>query len=213
MALPTSYLTSTKNLIPILTSIQQAQAPKQFTHSFLQGLGFKSSSDRLIIGVLKSLAFLDSNGTPTRRYFEYLDQTQSKRVMAEALMDTYGDLYQLNTVAHTLANADLKGKIKTITQGQMSDAVIVKMISTFQALAKLADFQSVGASTPRPTPQAREKAGADGTGQEPAARPAKRSGAPAFAGLVYDIHLHLPESRDPAVYDALFQSLKSHLVE
>ena len=41
--------------------------------------------DRLIIGVLKSLNFLDDGGRPTQRYFEYLDQTQSERVMADAI--------------------------------------------------------------------------------------------------------------------------------
>jgi len=33
-----------------------------------------------------------------------------------------------------------------------------------------------------------------------------------LGGFVYNIELHLPESRDPAVYDALFRSLKSHLL-
>jgi hypothetical protein len=57
MALPTAYLTSTKNVPAILTAIQAGQAPKQFTASFLQGLGFKSSADRLVIGVLKGSRF------------------------------------------------------------------------------------------------------------------------------------------------------------
>ena len=30
--------------------------------------------------------------------------------------------------------------------------------------------------------------------------------------LVYTIQIQLPESRDPAVYDALFKSLKDHLM-
>jgi hypothetical protein len=29
--------------------------------------------------------------------------------------------------------------------------------------------------------------------------------------LHYNIQIHLPESRDPAVYEALFKSLKKHL--
>jgi hypothetical protein len=57
MAVPTSYLTTTKNLGKILASIQNAQAPKQFTTRFLASLGFASAADRLIIGVLKSLGF------------------------------------------------------------------------------------------------------------------------------------------------------------
>lgn len=32
-----------------------------------------------------------------------------------------------------------------------------------------------------------------------------------ISGLVYNIQLILPDSRDPKVYDALFESLKKHL--
>ena len=53
MAVPKAYLTSTKHVKEILTAIQQAQAPKQFSNTFLQNLGFKSSTDRLFIGVLR----------------------------------------------------------------------------------------------------------------------------------------------------------------
>jgi hypothetical protein len=33
-----------------------------------------------------------------------------------------------------------------------------------------------------------------------------------LGGFVYNVELHLPESRDPAVYEALFRALKSHLL-
>jgi Family of unknown function (DUF5343) len=56
MALPTSYLTTTKNLDAILTAIQGAQAPERFTQAFLESLEFKSTPDRLVIGVLKALS-------------------------------------------------------------------------------------------------------------------------------------------------------------
>jgi hypothetical protein len=55
MALPTSYLTSLKNLGGILNSIVGAQAPEKFTTRFLESLGYSSATDRLVIGVLKSL--------------------------------------------------------------------------------------------------------------------------------------------------------------
>ena len=84
MAVPKTYLTSTKNLKDILASMQQAQAPKQFSTSFLNNLGFKGTADRLIINMLKSLGFLEPSGAPTKTYFKFLDQTQSARVLAEA---------------------------------------------------------------------------------------------------------------------------------
>ena len=87
MAIPTSYLTSTKNLQGILSAIQQAKAPDRFTQRFLEELEFKSTSDRLIIGVLKSLRFIDDQGKPKDRYFQFLDQSLSDRVMARSRCD------------------------------------------------------------------------------------------------------------------------------
>ena len=75
MALTDAYLSQTKNLGAILDAIRGAQAPEKFTVRFLEQLGFKSTNDRNIIGVLKGLGFLDDSGTPTQRYFEYLDET------------------------------------------------------------------------------------------------------------------------------------------
>lgn len=216
MALPKAYLTSTKNVDAILTAIQQGQAPKSFSTRFLEGLGFKSNHDRLIIGVLKALRFLDDSGAPTQRYFEYLDQTQAPRVLAEGIREAYADLYQLNTKAHDLPKADIKGKMKTLTQGQYSESVLDKMTNTLQALAKNADFDAVEpaqtpaseAATPETPPELPEIS-RDG---QPAGEAERRRAGVGLGGLVYNIQIQLPESRDPAVYDALFRSLRTHLL-
>lgn len=57
MALPTAYLTSTKNVEALFNAIQAAKAPPKFTVRFLEDLGFKSSSERLYINLLKALWF------------------------------------------------------------------------------------------------------------------------------------------------------------
>lgn len=212
MALPKAYLTSTKNLQDILTSIQQAQAPKQFSTNFLIGLGHKSSSDRLVVGVLKALGFLTAAGAPTPRYFEYLDQTQSDRVLADAIREAYADLFELNVNAQNMTKEQVKGKFKTLTQGQFSDDVLGKMASTFVALSGHADFDAVAPADAPEDLQESEDDGGDVEGAGTArnqTRPTSRS----LGGLVYNIQIQLPESRDPAVYDALFRSLKVHLLD
>lgn len=217
MALPTSYLSSTKNLQAILNAIQTAQAPKQFTHTFLQGLGFKASADRLVIGVLKGLGFLDPSGVPTSRYFEFLDQSQSGRVLADAVREAYADLYQLNTKAHELTRADIKGKMKTLTQGQFSESVLDKMVPTFFALANAADFDAISPpSVSQQPPQDLSddsKAVDDSHEAIPLASQNVGQQPVSLGGLVYAIHIQLPETRDPAVYDALFRSLRTHLLQ
>jgi hypothetical protein len=205
MAVPTSYLTTARNLAKILASIQNAQAPKQFTTRFLASLGFPSAADRLIIGVLKSIGFLTAEGAPTKRYFEYLDQTQAKRVMAEGIRDAYADLFQINRKAYELSNNEMKNKLKTLTQGQVSDAVLDKMTLTLKALAQHADF----AASPSIE---KETAKPDAPGPENQPQIPSGTGV-SLGGLVYNIQLILPADRDQAVYDALFRSLKEHLLK
>jgi hypothetical protein len=219
MAVPKAYLTSTKNVKDILTAIQQAQAPKQFSMTFLANLGFKSSADRLFIGVLKTLGFLSANGAPTPRYFEFLDQTQSGRVLAEAMRDAYADLFELNVNANKMSRDEVKNKLKTLTQGQFSDDVLGKMATTFAALAAEADFDAVEPADIPSTEEADQderKAPPPASLPVPSGRvpvtPASRTNLGGLGGLVYNIQIQLPESRDPAVYDALFRSLKTHLL-
>lgn len=206
MALPKSYLTSSKNLPAILAAIQQAQAPDRFTQAFLESLEFKSSSDRLIIGVLKSLGFLDDGGTPTERYYRFLDQTQAPQVVAEGIREAYGDLFKVNKSAQTLSRSELINKFKTLSQGQLSDSVLDKLAMTLQALIKEADFSK----TPDITNDVPEEEGAPPADQLPLKPTLDKSGL-SLGGLHYNIQLILPDSRDPKVFDALFRSLREHL--
>jgi Family of unknown function (DUF5343) len=208
MSLPTSYLTSWKNLKDILEAIQAAQAPKKFTVAFLNGLGFKSTSDRLVIGYLKALGFLTPSGEPTPTYFAFLDQSQGDRVLGDAVRAAYADLFQVNTKANELSNPDVRNKLKTLTQGQFSDSVLDKMTGSFKAVSALADFAAPATTTPPPSSP--PKPPLDG---QPDKRTEDHPHSIRLGGLVYNIQLLLPESRDQAVYDALFKSLKEHLVK
>jgi len=140
MGLPTSYMTSVKRIPDIFDSIQSAKAPDTFSIRFLEALGFKSKGDRLIIGVLKDLNFLDSSGKATPDYFEYLDQSQSQKVMAGAIRNAWSDLFAVNVNAQNISKAEFVGKLKTLSQGQLSDRVIDNHFMTFSALTKLGDF-------------------------------------------------------------------------
>jgi hypothetical protein len=204
VALPTAYFTSTRNAGPILTAIQGAQAPPRFTQKFLEGLGFASNPDRLFINVLKALGFLSDTGEPLQRYHEFLDPAQAKRVLADGVRHAYSDLFQINVNANSMNRSEVKNKMKTLSQGQYSDSVLDKMASTFKALADQADFTAVRKPATETNPEEDEL-----QTLPPDSTP--RDSAQLLSGLVYNINLHLPESRDPAVYDALFRSLKEHL--
>jgi len=224
MALPKSYLTSTKNLGAILEAIQQAKAPERFTLRFLESLDFKASADRLIIGVLKSLGMLDDQGRPTQRYFAFLDQTQSAAVLAEGIREAYSDLFQVNINAQNLSKNDLINKFKTLSQGSLSESVLEKLALTFQSLVKLADFSAPPARNQRveiddndneaeeSEIEMNEIAQPEVNGVRQRASKQAGLSTRGLGGLHYNIQIILPESRDPQVYDALFRSLREHLL-
>lgn len=216
MSLLSSYLVTTKNLESFFNSLLTAQAPSTFTQKFLESLEFKSSNDRLYIGLLKGLGFLDQNAAPTRRYYRFLDQSQSKHVLAEAIREAYSDLFAVNVNANELSISAVRNKLKTLTQGKNSPNVIHLMANTFKALVgyadwsvpkKLEDEQQV---TPVPASTETSCVEQQVRGVETVEPPEDVS----LRGieLHYNIQIHLPESRDTAVYDALFKSLRKHLM-
>jgi hypothetical protein len=140
-----------------------------------------------------------------------MDQTQAGRVLAQGIREAYADLFQLNRNAQKMAKPELRGKIKTLTQGKASDNVVDRMATTFQALAKHADFEGGDAEAP-----ALEGTAGDGdviASELDAAPGALPLHGQLPSGLVYAIQIYLPESRDQAVYDALFRSLRTHLFQ
>lgn len=202
MALPSSYLTSTKKLSAIIDALQGAQAPERVTQKFLEDLGFTATSDRLYINVFKQLGLLSDTGQPLAAYHRFLDKSEGKKVLGEGIRKAYADLFQLNKNAHTMTKGDVQAKMKTLSQGQYSDEVLSKMATTFKALATQAEFDPKPVEEP-PVEELKE-------GPEDLDSKTQQGGV-SFGGLVYNINLHLPESRDPAVYDALFRSLREHL--
>jgi hypothetical protein len=206
MPLMNAYLITTKNLNDFLNALVGAQAPEKFTQKFLEQLEFKSTNDRLFIGMLKGLSFIDEGGTPTQRYYDFLDQTQSGIILAEAIKEAYSDLFTVNKKANDLTAEDAKNKLKTLTQGQKSEKVISLMANTFRALCDYADWTKTRASQEQPKVQTSEEYKED-TPDLP------KKFSLYHPQLHYNIQIHLPESRDPAVYDALFRSLKEHLLE
>jgi hypothetical protein len=220
MALTSSYLVSVKNVKPFFDSLITAKAPSTFTQKFVEGLGFTSTNDRLFISVLKGLGFLDANSVPTERYFKFLDQSESKKILAEAVEEAYGDLFDVNTKAYELSVSDVKNKLRTLTQGKYSEKVIGVMASTFKALAEYAEWGVKSASVPKqekplatPAQEQKENAVGEKTAVLPSTELADEvESATGKTQFHYNIQVHLPESRDESVYDAIFRSLRRHLL-
>lgn len=90
MSLPTSYMTGSFTKIPqYFETMLTAKAPDKFTTKFMADLGFTSSNDRQFVNVLKAIGFLDDAGTPTERYFKFLDQSFSKDRLSIQVQHSY----------------------------------------------------------------------------------------------------------------------------
>lgn len=212
MGLTSSYLLALSRLPDLLKAVQTAEAPDRFTQKFLEDLGFKSTNDRLFIGVLQGLGFLDSNRVPTERYFRYLDEEVAPAVLAEGIRDAYEDLFRVNKKAYNLSTTAVKGKLKSLTQGRYSDTVIGNMAKTFTGLVKLADFESEQPAA-GPT-EARDETNDinDSVVENDEPVVPVHGRLPANHTFTYRIEIVLPNTRDKAVYDSIFRSMREHLL-
>ena len=210
----TAYLIKTSNAEDFFKAIRNAKAPERFTQTFLKNLDFATSNHRLYVGVLKGLRFLDDNGVPTERYFAFLDQSQSDVVLAEAIREAYEDLFAINREANKMSIEEVEGKFRTLTRGSKSDNVIGWMAATFRTLCDLADWSplaqpttTIDLTSPSPVPP-EHKLDEKKTDTEQSH----------YTSIVYPTSIALQHptdsahSRDPAVYDALFSSLRRHLL-
>lgn len=211
MALPTSYMTGSFAKIPnYFDTLLTAKAPEKFTTKFMSDLGFTSSNDRQFVNVLKAIGFLDEAGTPTQRYFRFLDQSCSKIVVAEGIKEAYDDLFALNINAQNMSKEEVVGKFKTLTNGSKENVTIGYMASTFINLCAYADWSTTKIQSDiKPdiiSPSADQTVNSQGIATSEIKHTNNHS-----VDLNYDIHIHLPATRDQAVYDALFASLAKHI--
>lgn len=205
MALPDVYVQNYGQLPEVFQKISDGQAPEKFTRQYLKDLGFKSSNFHAVLPLLKSLGFLSADGTPTSKYHSYRDQSQSRAVLGASLREAYGELF---TIKAEPTNADRKlieGKFKSAHN--TSDRVSKLMASTFYALLPLADLkaaQTEPVSEPKPEIKAEPESASGQKTQHPAAhRPT----------LHYNIQIHLPPTKDIEVFNAIFKSLREHLLD
>ena len=149
MPLPVSYTLKINGIPAYFDAMLDAQPPERFSSKFLEQLGFDSANDRLFIGILKELGFLDVDGAPTERYYAFLDRSRSRQVVADGIRNAYADLFAVNTKSNELPVTDIKNKLRTLYAGKKTDLVISNIAKTFNALCEYADFSSPSSHSPK----------------------------------------------------------------
>lgn len=207
------YVVATGTLDSMLDKIKEASVPEKFSQDFVSTkLSLKGGTARAIIPFVKKMGLVSSDGTPTDRYKEFRNPEKSGFAIADAMLDLYEELFEMNENAHELENSKLKGLIVESTGAEPNSAVVQKTLSTFLALKRRARFgketkiieETLPSRSTEPKPNEakqishHEKDTEKGNEQ---------------INLSYTINLNLPATTDIEVFNAIFKSLKRHLIQ
>jgi hypothetical protein len=137
-----------------------------------------------------------------------LDQTKWKKILAEAIKEAYSDIFVIKSKP-TKSDLDvLAGKYKSTYN--MSELAAERAARTFLALLTLADEDTLHKTDKL----------SESIEQQPALLLNATPGMPerpvdgrTITELHYNIQIHLPATKDVEVYNAIFKSLRGHLID
>jgi hypothetical protein len=192
----------------LLGKIREVGVPQKVTAQWLKSIGFRSSNDATLIGILKYIRLTDSSGVPTSRWTQYRGANH-KTVLGAAVREGYAELFAVYPDANQRSQQDLEHVFSTSSSGGRQ--VISKTVATFKALADQGEFSAVGEQTdlhmssgPLHTPAAPHGAALAAT----AATAGVRTPGPA---LHIDIQIHISPEASADQIDQIFASMAKHL--
>lgn len=203
---PVPYVPSYGAITKALEGIKRASTPSRFTQDFLATkLDMKGGSPKPVIPFLKRTGFLGSDGSPTDLYRRFRNESSRGAAAAEALRIGYRPLYDINEYIHDAEDAEVRGAIVQATGVQPDSSTAKAMFGSFKALRAFADFKA----------EAIDEEPADENGEDVLSGNSGRRDdqqLPAGIRLGYTINLHLPATSDVSVFNAIFKSLREHLL-
>jgi hypothetical protein len=205
------YITAPGNIDRALSGIKTAAVPERVSQDFVKTiLKIPGGSGNQMTSFLKKLGMTNNDGSPSDLYKRFRNPTSSGSAIAAAMKAAYAPLYVRNEFMHKLSDGQLLGLVVEET-GQAHDAGAVKLIvNSIKHLKVFADFDRKGGQD---EPVVAKPDTVIQPPSPPLALPSsKREGAQFGLNLGYTINLNLPATADPAVFDAIFRSLKEHLL-
>lgn len=199
------YMAAYGNITKALNGIKTAATPDRFTQDFLDTkLGLKGGSPKPVIPFLKRTGFLGSDGSPSELYKQFRNSSHTGECAARALKTGYSALYEINEYVHDLSDKELQGVIVQATGWDESSQTVSQAVGSFKALRAFADFDTnnlkIDAKEPK---QDDDPADTDFNPSDTQMRELR---------LGYTINLNLPATSDIAVFNAIFKSLREHLL-
>lgn len=200
------YVTSPGNIIKALNEIKKAAVPERVSQDFVKTiLKIPGGSGDQMTSFLKKLNLTNSDGSPNDRYRKFRNPAQSGSAIVESINYAYAPLYTRNEFMHQLNENALVGLVVEET-GQAHDSNPVKLIVS--CIKNLKSFANFDTALVEPETDIRTTS--------PPTLASHNSNQPSIQefglNLGYTINLNLPATSDPAVFDAIFKSLKQNLL-
>ncbi|MFY0675607.1 MAG: DUF5343 domain-containing protein [Bacteroidia bacterium] len=203
---------SAGTLPKILNKICTAAVPENFNADFLgTKLGFPGGNQRAFISWAKKCGLLNSDGTPTQIYKNFRNPDYRGLAMANALRHGYAEVYVRNEYCHELERKPFTKLISEITGSPHDNSTVKAIVSSFFNAKEFADFEAKADSTKEKSKTSpKDKLLPKTPANEHQITEPRKS---LKLGLNYTINLVLPKTDDPAIYDAIFKSLKENLLD
>ena len=203
------YLASPGSLTKAFEKIKAAATPDRVTYDFVSTvIGIKGGTGRSLIPFLKRAGFVKSEGSPSDLYNQFRNGSSSKKAAAAAFRTAYKTLFSRNEYAYKLSDDELKGVIVEITGDSMDSRVTQLIFATIKAFKAFCDFE--GKYTEK---KEKEDVAVEPARVEVGKGPDSSGAADLGIRLGYTINLNLPATDDIKVFDAIFRSLKEHLLK
>jgi hypothetical protein len=174
--------------------------PSKFTGKNLKSLGFTSSNDNRLLGLVKFLGLTDQSGTPTSLWKTDFGKHQ-KVAIATAVRAAYSDLFNHYPDAHQRDAEALRTYFASTSS--LGALAVGQMVSTFKAVCRLGDFSSESKMVE--TASAAEVVDAE-------VHTAKTVMARDGLTVNINIQLQLPADATPATYDQFFEAMRKHIL-
>lgn len=210
------YVMATGRIKPTLEQIIKASVPERFTQDFLTTkLGIKGGSGKVMLPFLKKIGFVESDGVPSEIYKDFRVDSTRGAAMAQAIIEGYSLLREMNEYFYDLSDKDLKDLIIRATGAKPESSTVSAIVNTIKALKEYAAFdEEIIEATKDEVFKTQDNSSQESAKVNPIAKqPASHKIGFDNLKLGYTINLNLPATSDIAVYNAIFKSLKDNLFD
>lgn len=203
------YVASPGSIKTALEKIRSAATPERVTKDFVTTvLQIKGGTGGSLPPFLKRIGFVGSDGAPTDLYKKFRNPATGGVAVADAIRLGYKDLLQANEYFYRLSDKEMLALIVQVTGVEADNRAAALTLSSIKALKAFANFDAVYASV-----EDNEQPSVHEFSQKFPSLPTQHSGnGQVGLNLSYTINLNLPATADQAVFNAIFRSLKEHLL-